>query len=115
MKLLQERRARLGRGGFMIADPEVEGRVTPGFDLVFDEVIPGIFLIVAKVGGLALANVFFDVVLIGANDPAQVSQVPVERYVVLQRICRDRRHDYIATVSRVTGDSEGPSLCRRIC
>ena len=60
----------------------------------------------------ALLGTLFNKILVGTGDLAQVSQMPVERCIVLDRISSNCRHNYVATVARVARNGEGPRLGR---
>ena len=101
MKLLKERRAALGRDHFMISNSQVVRCVTPGIDLVLDEVIPRFFFIIGEICGLTLFVFLRDKILVRTVNRAQVTQVPVEGNVVLLCVCCNRGHNNVATIARV--------------
>ncbi len=94
----------------MVSYAQEERSISPGFDLVFDEVVPRMLFVICKIGSLALLRAFFDKILVGTGDFAKVSQMPVERCIVLDRISSNCRHNYVATVARVARNGEGPCL-----
>ena len=94
----------------MVPDAQEERSISPGFDLVFDEVVPSMLFVICKIGSFALLRALFNKILVGTGDLAQVSQMPVERCIVLDCISSDCRHDYVATVARIAGNGKGPCL-----
>src|SRR5207248_4285374 len=93
----------------MIPNAQEKWSVCPGFDLVLDKIVPGMFFVVSKIGGLALLNTLLDKILVRSRNFAQVSQMPVEGHVVLHGVGGNRRHHHIAAVSRVPGNRERPA------
>src|SRR5438876_9863161 len=72
-------RSRLWRCGLMVPDTQKNRSISPGFDLVLDEVVPRMLFVICEIGSFALLRAFFNKILVGTGDFAQVSQVPVER------------------------------------
>ena len=57
----------------MIADSKIKGSLSPGLDLIFDKVIPRLFLIIGEVSRFSFTALFFNEVLVRTVNGAQVS------------------------------------------
>lgn len=98
--------------GFVVADSEVEGQRTKRLDLVLHEVVPGAVLVVRdpKRSPAAIGELLK--VLIDGADPAQISQMPIERGMVAENAGSNAGHDYIAAIAGIAGHGEVPSGAR---
>lgn len=89
----------------MVADPQVDGECPEWDDLVGDEVAPGVAAIViqGKSSVVLVLDVFIDV-----RHSPEIAEVPIEIDLMPARPLRNKRHDHIAAVPRITGDGEAP-------
>src|SRR5260221_11278055 len=94
----------------MIPDAEIKRNISPWLDLIFDEIIPRLFLVNREVDGLAQMHPFLHEVLIGTADQTQIAEVPIKSHVVLDRIRSNGRHYHIPAIPRVSGNHEGPGF-----
>jgi hypothetical protein len=107
-KLLNVVGPSLRRHQFVVSDGKKYWSIAEGLDLLRNEITPFKSLVFSDCQVLVTIfgcgeNVFVDIV-----GGAKITQVPVKLCLIVSHSQGDPWHDDVATVSGISGDSEGP-------